>query len=146
MTGGKVDSYLGAGSMITVFITSALTIALYNMPLWARDYSITGPRATNKPYKSFGEFYPFYLSEHANITNRRIHLIGTTLSLLVMIVYPDNFLLMFALAAGCFMGALASNLFAGHRHGIIEGVIMIGTFLFLASINGQVKYAFVRYH
>jgi hypothetical protein len=29
-------------------------------------------------FASFAEFYPFYLSEHANRTSRRLHFIGTT--------------------------------------------------------------------
>jgi len=28
-------------------------------------------------YASFREFYPFYLSEHANTTSRRLHFIGS---------------------------------------------------------------------
>src|SRR6478609_2174795 len=32
-----------------------------------------------KKYKSFQSFYPFYLSEHKNIRNRRLHFIGTLL-------------------------------------------------------------------
>ena len=32
-------------------------------------------------YASFAAFYPFYLSEHANRTSRRLHFIGTTLGL-----------------------------------------------------------------
>lgn len=31
------------------------------------------------PYRSFAEFYPFYISEHANRTSRRLHVIGTAL-------------------------------------------------------------------
>ena len=31
--------------------------------------------------KTFAEFYPFYLSEHANRTSRRLHFVGTTLGL-----------------------------------------------------------------
>ena len=31
--------------------------------------------------KTFAEFYPFYLSEHANRTSRRLHFAGTTLGL-----------------------------------------------------------------
>lgn len=27
-------------------------------------------------YRSFSEFYPFYLTEHANQTSRRLHVIG----------------------------------------------------------------------
>lgn len=33
-------------------------------------------------YQTFAEFYPFYLSEHADRTNRRLHFIGTTLVIL----------------------------------------------------------------
>jgi hypothetical protein len=29
-------------------------------------------------FRSFGEFYPFYLSEHANRTSRRLHFAGTS--------------------------------------------------------------------
>ena len=29
-------------------------------------------------FASFEEFYPFYLSEHANRTSRRLHFVGTT--------------------------------------------------------------------
>jgi hypothetical protein len=32
-----------------------------------------------KQFSSFREFYPFYLSEHANRTCRRLHFVGTSL-------------------------------------------------------------------
>jgi hypothetical protein len=32
-------------------------------------------------YQRFSEFYPFYLSEHANRTSRRLHFVGTSLGL-----------------------------------------------------------------
>ena len=32
-------------------------------------------------FRSFAEFYPYYLSEHANRTCRRLHFAGTTLAL-----------------------------------------------------------------
>jgi len=37
-------------------------------------------------FASFREFYPFYLSEHTHPTCRRLHFIGSTLVLLVVIV------------------------------------------------------------
>ena len=37
--------------------------------------------ADPKSLHSFSEFYPFYLSEHSNGTCRRLHFIGSTLSL-----------------------------------------------------------------
>jgi hypothetical protein len=33
------------------------------------------------PFRRFGAFYPFYLSQHANRTCRRLHFAGTTLGL-----------------------------------------------------------------
>ncbi|KAN0015501.1 hypothetical protein ACTFIU_008234 [Dictyostelium citrinum] len=35
-------------------------------------------------YNSFKEFYPYYLKEHTNRTNRRLHFIGTTLGFLTI--------------------------------------------------------------
>lgn len=37
-------------------------------------------------YRSFRDFYPFYLGEHANRTCRRLHFIGTTIALALFIV------------------------------------------------------------
>lgn len=36
-------------------------------------------------YQSFAEFYPFYLSQHRDRTCRRLHFVGTTLVLCVLI-------------------------------------------------------------
>lgn len=35
-------------------------------------------------YRSFAEFYPFYLSQHANIVCRRLHFVGSLLVLAVI--------------------------------------------------------------
>ena len=39
-----------------------------------------------KVFKSFSEFYPFYLTEHNNRTCRRLHFVGTSLSLICLVV------------------------------------------------------------
>lgn len=36
-------------------------------------------------FHTFKEFYPFYLQEHANATCRRLHSIGSTLVLVILI-------------------------------------------------------------
>jgi hypothetical protein len=36
-------------------------------------------------FRSFGEFYPFYLSEHANRTSRGLHFAGTSIAVLLII-------------------------------------------------------------
>ncbi|MGB3621045.1 DUF962 domain-containing protein [Ketobacter sp. MCCC 1A13808] len=39
-----------------------------------------------KEFKSFEQFYPYYLSEHENTTCRRLHFVGSTL-VLCLIAY-----------------------------------------------------------
>eukprot|EP01103_Thecamoeba_quadrilineata_P000394 TRINITY_DN10334_c0_g1_i1.p1 TRINITY_DN10334_c0_g1~~TRINITY_DN10334_c0_g1_i1.p1 ORF type:complete len:131 (+),score=28.23 TRINITY_DN10334_c0_g1_i1:37-393(+) len=47
-------------------------------------------------YKTFEEFYPFYLGEHNHQINRRLHLTGTSIAILTLIyaVLTFNFLLL----------------------------------------------------
>jgi hypothetical protein len=40
---------------------------------------------TVKNFHSFAEFYPFYLQEHSNRTCRRLHFVGTSLSLVCLL-------------------------------------------------------------
>ena len=37
-------------------------------------------------FRSFAEFYPFYLGEHANRTCRRLHFIGSTLVIAALVL------------------------------------------------------------
>ena len=39
-----------------------------------------------KKYTTFGEFYPFYLTEHSNRTCRRLHFLGSTLALVCVVL------------------------------------------------------------
>ena len=34
-----------------------------------------------KSFRTFAEFYPFYLSEHANRTSRRLHFTGSSIAI-----------------------------------------------------------------
>lgn len=38
------------------------------------------------PYRSFAEFWPFYVGEHASATNRRLHALGTTLAIVLAVL------------------------------------------------------------
>lgn len=42
------------------------------------------PQQTSTTFNSFAEFYPYYLSEHENLTCRRLHFIGSALILLLI--------------------------------------------------------------
>lgn len=39
----------------------------------------------DKPITTFDEFYPYYLAEHANRTCRRLHFIGTSIALILLL-------------------------------------------------------------
>jgi hypothetical protein len=39
-----------------------------------------------KDYKTLEEFYPYYLGEHSNQTCRRLHFVGTSLGLILVLV------------------------------------------------------------
>jgi len=51
-----------------------------------------------KKYDSFEQFYPFYLAEHANVTCRRLHFMGSTLALILVAgaIYSGNYLWLLA--------------------------------------------------
>lgn len=43
-----------------------------------------------KKYNNFAEFYPFYLSQHTNLTCRRLHFIGS-FSIIILVLYVALF-------------------------------------------------------
>ena len=56
-----------------------------------------------KSFKSFEEFYPYYLSEHQNVTCRRLHFVGSilgVLSLLMAALTLNAWWLLLALVSG----------------------------------------------
>ncbi|KRX09895.1 hypothetical protein PPERSA_05287 [Pseudocohnilembus persalinus] len=44
-----------------------------------------------RKFESFKDFYPFYLSQHSNLINRRLHAFGTFLALLTIIIQIITF-------------------------------------------------------
>ncbi len=47
-------------------------------------------------FKSFSDFYPFYLREHSNITCRKLHFIGTcgVIALLLLFFFTGNLMIL----------------------------------------------------
>jgi hypothetical protein len=68
-------------------------------------------------FRSFGEFYPFYLSEHANPISRRLHFTGTSIGLALLIAAiatPYRWLAAVALIQG-YAFAWAGHFFFEHN-------------------------------
>lgn len=57
----------------------------------------------HQTYRNLSEFYPFYLSEHSNRTSRRLHFIGTSIAVLLLVaalVTGNGWLVAVALVQG----------------------------------------------
>ncbi len=73
--------------------------------------------ATDTAYQSFAEFYPFYLSQHANQTCRRLHFVGSTLVLAIFVsaLATQNFLWLLALPIAGYGFAWVGHFFFEHN-------------------------------
>jgi hypothetical protein len=47
--------------------------------------STTSDKKFATKFTSFSEFYPFYLSEHSHQTSRRLHFVGTSIALVLLV-------------------------------------------------------------
>ncbi len=68
-------------------------------------------------FKTFAEFYPFYLEEHANRTSRRLHFIGTSIALALLIsalVLQIGWLVVLAIVQG-YVFAWVGHFFFEHN-------------------------------
>lgn len=60
-------------------------------------------RLTKRTFKSFSEFWPFYLGEHSTLQCRIQHFLGTAIAstlIVVSVIYGAPFLLLVALLCG----------------------------------------------
>jgi hypothetical protein len=70
-----------------------------------------------KIYRTFKEFYPFYLNEHSNRISRRLHFVGTSIALVLLItafVTPMWWLVAVAFVQG-YAFAWAGHFFFEHN-------------------------------
>jgi hypothetical protein len=50
----------------------------------SRGDAEAGMSTDAKVYRTFADFYPFYLSEHSNRTSRRLHFVGSSIALVLL--------------------------------------------------------------
>jgi len=65
--------------MVSPKIKTAQRGSVANHNYTRKSKSITG-------FKSFSDFYPFYLGEHSDQTNRRLHLVGSTIAIILLLL------------------------------------------------------------
>ena len=73
---------------------------------------------TIKKYNSASEFYPFYLSQHANRSCRRLHFVGTTLaigSVTASVVNQSPAYLLLAVVSGYFFAWIGHFFFEKNK-------------------------------
>ncbi|MBX3655328.1 MAG: DUF962 domain-containing protein [Ramlibacter sp.] len=61
--------------------------------------STASPAAVDpRSFRTFAEFYPFYLTEHSNRTCRRLHFVGSSLALSCLLLFATTGQPLFILA------------------------------------------------
>ena len=70
-----------------------------------------------KEYQCFRDFYPYYLSEHQNITCRRLHFVGSVLVLMTLLysLFTQQWLLLLALPVFGYGFAWVGHFFFEHN-------------------------------
>ena len=53
---------------------------------WATSFRRFDVMADRGRYTTFADFYPFYLGEHANRVSRRLHFLGSNISIVLVFV------------------------------------------------------------
>jgi hypothetical protein len=72
-------------------------------------------KAKKAKFATFVEFWPFYLSEHSSLLNRRLHFIGSSLAILLVLYAFISLKPLFLLVA-----PIAGYAFAWAGHFIVE--------------------------
>lgn len=123
--------------LIPAAIVLAIGAAVFSQQQTPTGFSAYLPLtpAASKPFATFAEFFPFYLTEHSLSETRRLHFAGTALVLLVGLLMPSTLLAFFtALAAGAAVFPMTRSL----PHGFVEAAAMIATFICVARpLNGS---------
>lgn len=92
-------------------------------------------RAATKPFNTFEEFYPFYISQHEDQTCRRLHFIGTSI-ILFFCFFEHHIISSMIMAAIVGYGVFAAT--KEVDHGLFEMAAMMLTFLvFMKKLTGS---------
>lgn len=113
--------------------------------MWPDNYFFTRANKMNEPYRSFAEFYPFYLSQHQDLTCRRLHFIGSFLVLLLFVaalLFANGWLLLFIPLVGYGFAWVGHFVFEHNRPATFQYPLysLMGDWVMFAQIlTGKLK-------
>eukprot|EP00670_Eutreptiella_braarudii_P027809 CAMPEP_0174373508 /NCGR_PEP_ID=MMETSP0811_2-20130205/107357_1 /TAXON_ID=73025 ORGANISM="Eutreptiella gymnastica-like, Strain CCMP1594" /NCGR_SAMPLE_ID=MMETSP0811_2 /ASSEMBLY_ACC=CAM_ASM_000667 /LENGTH=104 /DNA_ID=CAMNT_0015521905 /DNA_START=13 /DNA_END=323 /DNA_ORIENTATION=- len=71
---------------LRVVLVSAVLLVLH-----AASHMVVIPPSPAKPYGSWRDFWPHYLDDHTDVTNQRLHFVGTSVAFVLMLLNPGSF-------------------------------------------------------
>lgn len=113
--------------------------------MWPDNYFFTRANKMNEPYRSFAEFYPFYLSQHQDLSCRRLHFIGSFLVLLLFVaalLFANGWLLLFIPLVGYGFAWVGHFVFEHNRPATFQYPLysLMGDWVMFAQIlTGKLK-------
>lgn len=119
-------------SSLNVVISPYYSIVLVSSVIFSlaclhfEGQGVFGIPAVEKPFRTFAEFYPFYLSQHANATCRRLHVIGTGIGIFRAVF--DIYMLL-AIVPALFFAQGFFFLSRSLSHGFFEMGLMLGIYV-----------------
>jgi hypothetical protein len=102
--------------------------------------------ASTEGFSTFREFYAYYLSEHADITCRRLHYLGSTLALLCLVMAfrtGSAWWVLYGLLAGYGCAWVGHYVFEKNRPATFKHPFysFIGDWVMLADmLRGKIKF------
>ncbi len=111
-------------SVVLIFLAAPYVLQYY-----------TVENAATKPFNDFESFYPYYISQHQDTMCRRLHIVGT--SIIVLMALFDPFILPSLLMAAM-VGYTTFTATKNIEHGIFEMFLMLATFqMFMRRLTGN---------
>lgn len=124
----------GGASVVTASVAALLAAAAVFAAVQTHgelQVELAGPRHAVKRFHNFHEFFPFYLTEHADPVTKVLHGVGTTIAVLFALSQPT---LIFNTLTAVAVGFMACEALAGLGSGLAEGAIMVGLYFLLNKL------------
>lgn len=112
------------------YVIGLVIIAFFAAPIIVKNKAFKTKNANTKPYSDFNSFYPFYVSQHQNSTCRRLHVIGTSIIIVISLLNP---LILVSLALTAMVGNTAFLLTKQINTGIYELIVMFAFLIYIIT-------------